>query len=94
MPRDYEEEYSRRQYLAFQLGYESDYQRRQIKGAETPEELRAALEPLLRQRANEGDTQSMGLIYRDLYDSWDMPGGFELSDIWDDIGISDIMAAG
>lgn len=84
-PRDYEAEYHRRNELAWALGYENDYERRQIKGADSPEELKRALEPRLQQLAAEGDYQSMGLIYRDIYDSWDMPGGWELGDLWEDM---------
>jgi hypothetical protein len=92
--RDYEEEYHRRNEIAWELGYENAYERQRILHADSPEELKHYLEPRLQQLAAEGDTQSMGLIYRDLYESWDMPGGFELGDVWDDIGISDVLARG
>lgn len=84
MPRDYEEEYRRSNELAMDLGYENAYQRRQIRGAESPEELRSLLEPQVQSLAAQGDFQAMGRIYADVYETWDFYD-YEFEDFWADM---------
>lgn len=81
--RDYGQEYERRQQHAFNLGYESDYQRRQILRASGPEQLYRHLQPLAAQRKAEGDWQSLGLIFKDIYDLGE--SGWDIGDLWEDM---------
>jgi hypothetical protein len=81
--RDYEEEYRRSNEIAWSLGYENAYQRREIRAAGSPEELKEILEPLVQQRAAELDYQSLGMIYADIYESWD--NDWDFGDLWEDM---------
>jgi hypothetical protein len=82
--RDYEEEYRRSNEIAMDLGYENAYQRRQIHGAESAEELKSLLEPQVQQLAAEGDYQAMGRLYADVYDGYEFMD-IDFEDLWADM---------
>jgi hypothetical protein len=83
--RDYAEEYRRSNELARAIGYESAAERRHIKSAGSAAEMRERLEPVVQARANEMDYQSLGQIFRDLYESYDYDMEQPFEDMWDDM---------
>jgi glucan phosphorylase len=63
--------WERQQRRAWEIGYDTVYQRRELRAAAREadyDDLRARLEPLIDQRINEGDYASVGEIFADIYD--------------------------